>query len=248
MADSPTHCPTCSALLPSGATRCPACGSVWGEANRCPHCHAIAAVRPAAEGYLCVACGKPRDAGPGTTIFEHLDKESAAPNLKGARSAGLRTFGILSIAGGVLGAALAAAFLPGALAIVAAIAIGGAGVALGGLSLRSASRGASDTTATELAIFRLAEKSGGALSVTDVARGLRISVEEADGALTALADGSRVWAEVTPEGLVRYVFRELDSSKDGVKVRVESVSDTSEELAEAEREIEEMLESSRTAD
>lgn len=245
MAEKPTNCPTCMALIPEGATRCPACGSVWGEANRCPHCHAIAAVKPAPEGYVCVACGKPRDAGPGTTIFEHLDKPSAGATFQGARSAGLRTFGILSIAGGVLGAALAAAFLPGALAVVAAIAIAGAGVTLGGLSLRSASRGASDSTATELAIFRLAEKNGGALSVTDVARGLRISVEEADAALTALADGSRVWAEVTPEGLVRYVFRELSSSGSSVKVRVEDVS---EEMAEAEREIEELLESSRTAD
>ena len=62
-------CPTCGTALPAGAQRCPGCGRVFGEDNRCPHCHAIAAVRAVGDGYVCTACSKPRERKPLTTVL-----------------------------------------------------------------------------------------------------------------------------------------------------------------------------------
>ncbi|MCZ7683272.1 MAG: hypothetical protein M5U28_32530 [Sandaracinaceae bacterium] len=60
MSDTPERCPTCGTSVPEGAPRCPGCGRVFGEANRCPHCHAVAAVIPRGGITVCAACGKPR--------------------------------------------------------------------------------------------------------------------------------------------------------------------------------------------
>ncbi len=263
MAEKPDSCSVCGTSIPEGASRCPGCGAVWGDANRCPHCHATAGVKPVAGGYVCMACGKPREAKPGTTIFE-----SASPFPIGARrpvqagagpsgaprppspapsrgkAAGLRLMGVLSIAGGVLVGALAAAVLTGVGGIIAAAAVGAVGVGLGALSLRAASRSADEAeartgTQRELALLQLAEKHDGVLTVTDAARGLGISIAEADEALTAMADGSRIWAEVTPEGFVRYVFREMQA-RQGPRVRVDAEAPMTEEeqaLAELEEEL-----------
>lgn len=283
MSDSPDSCTVCGTSIPAGASRCPGCGAVWGDANRCPHCHATAGIKEGMRGgYVCMACGKEREAKPGTTIFESASPfpiggrrpvqvqspsqpasagrapasapvapapMAASPAAPRGKAAGLRFFGILSIAGGVLVGAAAAALLPGVGGIIAAAALGAVGVGVGGFSLRAASRSADEAerrtdTQRELAILRLAEQSEGALTVTEAARGLGISIAEADEALTAMADGSRIWAEVTPDGFVRYVFREMQA-RQGPRVRVEGASDapaTSEEeqaLAELEEELRE---------
>lgn len=275
MSDSPESCNVCGTTIPEGATRCPGCGAVWGDANRCPHCHAVAGVKQGlGGGYVCMACGKPREAKPGTTIFESASpfplagrapvraEAGGAPSAPNApalapaapsaaaprgKAAGLRVMGILSIAGGVLIGAAAAALLPGVGGVIAAAALGAIGVGVGGLSLRAASRNADEAerrtdTRRELAILRLAEQSGGELTVTDAARGLGISIAEADEALTAMADGSRIWAEVTPDGFVRYVFREMQAQQ-GPRVRVDeaSASPATSEEEEALAELEEEL-------
>jgi hypothetical protein len=54
-------CRNCQQALPAGAAVCPACGAAHGEANRCPHCRAIADVEAhSALGFRCLVCGGPR--------------------------------------------------------------------------------------------------------------------------------------------------------------------------------------------
>ena len=54
-------CRNCGQQLPPGQSVCPACGAAHGEANRCPHCDAIADVEPhTALGFRCLVCGGPR--------------------------------------------------------------------------------------------------------------------------------------------------------------------------------------------
>ncbi len=284
MSDKPDSCTVCATTIPEGASRCPGCGAVWGDANRCPHCNATAGIKAGlGGGYVCMACGKPREAKPGTTIFESASPfpiggrrpvqaqapasappsapaqaaapvaaapMAASPAAPRGKAAGLRFLGIMSIAGGVLLGAVGAALLPGVGGIIAAAALGAVGVGIGGFSLRAASRSADEAdrrtdTQRELALLRLAEQHGGVLTVTDAARGLGISIAEADAALTAMADGSRIWAEVTPDGFVQYTFREMQARQQGPRVRVEGADDappTSEEeqaLAELEEELRE---------
>jgi hypothetical protein len=59
--DSGTPCRNCGQALPAGKAVCAACGAAHGEANRCPHCSAIADVEPHASlGFRCLVCGGPR--------------------------------------------------------------------------------------------------------------------------------------------------------------------------------------------
>jgi hypothetical protein len=244
----PEKCPTCGTKILEGALRCPGCGRVFGEDNRCPHCHAIAAVKPRGEGYVCVACGKPRERLPFTTVLGEDDRISraslvpgAAP-APGARTSGLRLFGVLGIGGGVLGAALATLALGVTpVGIAAAVVLALAGVAVGASALRRAAGrqeadAARDRRAMELRLTALAEKHGGDLTATTVAKALRITTEEADAALTRLADGTRVSLEVDEEiGLVHYVFHEVQAALPKTRV----VEGAGEEAGEADEEAKE---------
>jgi hypothetical protein len=245
MSDAPSHCAVCSTAIPPGAPRCIACGAVWGEDNRCPHCYALAAVQATSDGrHVCLACGKHRPIKPGTTIVGGVSTlgapveaaptrrasatdvaaSPAAPAIvspqlaRRSASAGLRLAGIFGIAAGVLAATAAAILVPGVGGIAVAALVGSLGVGLGAWGIRAGSKAEEDTarhvdTRLELAILHLAEQKEGVLTVTDVARGLGLSASDADAALSAMADGSRVSAEVTPDGLVRYIFRELRTLK-----------------------------------
>ena len=63
---------------------------------------------------------------------------------------------------------------------------------------------------------------------TTVAKTLRISVEEADAALTRLADGMRVSVEVDENvGAVHYVFHEVQGALPKTRVAVEPTDDDS---------------------
>ncbi len=243
----------CSAALVPGVDRCVACGAVWGEDNRCPHCHALAAVRPDAGGYVCVACSKPREKKPGTTVL------SGGPGAAGivpggdrvvlarGASVGLRLVGVVSIAGGLLLAAgVVALFGTGAGGLLAAAAIGGLGVGLGALALRGGSRASRGADATQAAareqlVFDLAAKKDGVLTVTDLVRELGMSSADADATLTNLADGSRVSAEITTDGRVQYEFRELRSVGGVLPVRARVQDLEAVELEEAMAEVEEAL-------
>lgn len=282
MSDAPDNCPTCRTAIPPGALKCPGCGRVFGEDNRCPYCSAVTAVEPARgrPGYVCLACGKPREVKPGTVVLGGVlpiagrdlpvaPPASAAPGVPATRplvspgvarqggqaarrggSAALRGFGILGIAGGVLAAAIAGAVLPGVGGVLVAAALGATGVGLGALTIRAGAKaGASAddraTTQRELAILTLAEERGGILTVTDVARALGISQQDADGALTRMADGSRITVEVTSDGIVEFVFREVRRAAPAQKVRVEAGADEVEEEIERDDEATERQDTER---
>lgn len=221
---APTNCPACGTSVPPGATRCPACGRVFGEVNRCPSCNAIAAVRQTQDGFVCAACGAPREVRPGTnvlggggpTTLAHANPKAtwaksvaASGGAIGLRVAAVAVAGAGLTVGGIVALVAGAGigYFAGGLVSLGALGVSGLLFVLGGRASRSAVRMSS--SADELEILALAEKLGGSLYATDVARAMGVSVAEAEARLAAIQDGVRVVSEVTPEGLIRFEFREL---------------------------------------
>lgn len=244
----PERCTTCGTKIPEGSSRCIACGKVYGDDNLCPHCHATAGILASAGGFVCAACGRPREKKPGTTVLGEgtgggrialAGRSVGAPSqlvVRRGASAGLRAFGAMSIGAGVLLAAIAFMLLPGAAGVIVALLAGSAGVGLGALGLRAGAKQASEAdrqerAARERAVLDLAEKSDGDLTATETARALGTTMEEADRILTEMADGSRVTVEVDPDGIVHYVFRELAKAAEAAaRVRVQVPSAAMEGL------------------
>lgn len=255
---SPERCPTCDTAVPEGAERCPGCGRVFGEANRCPHCHAVAAVIRRRGTTVCAACGKPRA---GTVLLGGGASDSIVPSsprgrqastsamLTRSRGRAQRGFGIVALGGGVLTAILAAMVVPGAVGLGLALAFGLVGVGLGALSIRAGARSMEKARgetqqAQATAVLELAAEEGGRLTATDVARRFGVSVDEADALLTSMVgDGSKVGVDVDDDGVVRYVFHELEAPRARVRVSVEEAepeeleveAGTSEVESDAER-------------
>jgi len=223
-------------------------------ADACPHCKATARAVPyyeragnalkrsfdggVHEGELvCDACGGPRGVGgggPGAGLAgrptEELASSMRSATMARASAGGLRAFGIASIGLSALFALALAAGL-GTGALFAAAVVVGVGGGIGALSLRGASKRLArakelQKTATERALLAAATAaSDHALTATEAARALGIGVEQADKALTAMADGSRVSAEIDDDGIVHYEFRELRLAlleAESEKVRVEA--------------------------
>ncbi|HEY8427182.1 MAG TPA: hypothetical protein VIL20_02360 [Sandaracinaceae bacterium] len=248
MSEAPERCPTCGTSVPDGAPRCPGCGRIFGEQNRCPHCHAIAAVIRRGAVTVCAACGKPRagtvvlGGGPGSIVPVSAEgrRASTSAMLRKSKGRALRSFGVLALASGVLGATLAAAAIPGAIGLALAVVAAVIGVGVGALSMRAGARSLregerDDRRAREAAVLELAQKRGGALTATEVARELGLALEEADRLLTSMVgDGTRVGVEVDDEGIVRYVFREL-APPPAARVRVETEPADHDEEAELAR-------------
>lgn len=256
-------CTACGTQIPEGAPRCPACGAVSGEDNRCPSCHAVASVRRSGEGYVCMACGKPRQKLPGTVINDaggplgggataRIGPGKASRVAGKGASIGLRTFGILSIGAGLLasvaaGAVLSSFIIPVGLAVTG-IAVGAGAIIAGGRASVAAEGFA--RRELEQQILTLAEREGGILTVTQIVQKLGVSAEHAEEALDAMTDGTRIQAEVHPEGYLYYEFRELRGAKkaeaasapaDAPKVRVaidepRTFEERMEALERAERE------------
>lgn len=265
----PENCTTCGTAIPRGAPRCPGCGKVFGEANRCPSCHAVAAVTSSPLGYVCLACGGPRQLLPGTTVIDSgpmgIPRPSRPPAVapesfeppesvaastrrvplvrrpSSGRPMALRAAGVLLLALGAAGAAASVALTGGTAGLILAAAAGGAGAGLGGLFLRAGGKAAERTrrehsAQMEQAVLALAVDKGGVLSVTEVARGLGVTVAEADDALTSIADGSRVSAEITTDGLLLYHFRELEArARVRVDVGVEEEAEVEVEEGDQDR-------------
>jgi len=260
----PERCPTCGADIPAGRSRCPGCGRVFGADNACPHCSATAPIRPSGGGFVCAACGKPRDNLPGTVVLggsigggpkaglrTAADPGRAALAARRGTSTGLRVFGAFSIGLGVVAAVATALVIPGAAGILAALVAGAAGVGVGALSLRAGARQSDaadekELVALEHRILDLAEKSDGDLTVTEVARELGLSTAKAEQALTAIADGTRVDMEIDPDGVIHYVFRELRKSMaPAQRVRVAEGGPTTDRAADV---VEEEVPASTAAD
>ncbi len=81
--DPAATCRNCGQALAAGSAVCKNCGAAHGDANRCPHCQAVADVeRSRALGFRCLVCGGPRVA---------LDVQGVAPSARTSdalRSAG----------------------------------------------------------------------------------------------------------------------------------------------------------------
>jgi len=154
---------------------------VFGEDNRCPSCHAVAAVKRLGPVYVCAACSAPRQRLAGTAVLGE-DRTSAIGALLGAPVGGvasrqssvpparatlsgssspaagrgsasaLRFLGIFSLGATLVAAATAAIVVPGALGVVLATMLAGWGIGMGFLSLRAASRRARSVDASERAL------------------------------------------------------------------------------------------------
>lgn len=249
--DAPTPCPTCGTEVPAGAPRCPGCGRVFGEENRCPHCHAIAAVIERCGTTVCAACGKPRVGA--VTLSGDRPRGSVVPASHAGRRAGTtamlarargrsqRAAGVLLLASGIVAAALVAAVVPGGAGIALAVLAALIGVGAGGLAIRAGARNAErarglDAEASRAAVEELARAKGGVLTADDLAAKLRLSVEDADAILTAqVGDGSAVDVEVDEEGVVRYVFHALRPRAARVRVDAGEGEPAPEETEPARR-------------
>lgn len=62
---------------------------------------------------------------------------------------------------------------------------------------------------TETEIYRLAAKQNGKVTVSDVVTELGVEPQKAAGKLESMADGIRVRMEVDEDGMVYYIFPEL---------------------------------------
>jgi len=132
----------------------------------------------------------------------------------------------------------AAAILPGALGfgLAAVLGLGGVGAGLGALFLGKSAASDADRRRVEMLrsrIVDLAERGEGRLTATQVSRELGISAEEADAALSSMADGEKIALEVSPDGLLFYDFRELRALKAGPLVRVSGSEAEEVEVAAA---------------
>ncbi len=171
---------------------------------------------------------------------ERLDSADLTIVRRGSAVA-LRLLGAASIAAAVLvGGSFA--YVAGTVGLVVGLGLGALGAAVGALLLRagakrSAAASAEERARRELAILALAEKKGGVLRVTDLSRSLGLSAAEAEAMLASMADGSRVTVEITSDGLVEYVFRELEA-RTGSRVRVDLEAAPDVEAAEVEVELE----------
>ncbi len=130
---------------------------------------------------------------------------------------------------------------------VAAV-IAGAGLATGGLSLWESRRfdrraRQMQRTISEHRLFALAQEQGGTLRVIDVARELRMTSKAAEALLDSLVDEVRVAMQVTDEGEIDYLFRELTlGTEPRVRVALSGADGVEEELGEGEVQNEQLVE------
>lgn len=132
---------------------------------------------------------------------------------------------MLTLGAGVLGAALATAFLGlGALGIGVAAASAIAG-ALAGISLLRRASNADDRARAfadsnaEARVRSAAQKLGGDVTAKAVAEALGVPVAEADAVLTRITDGTEITVEVdTDDGSLHYVFQSIVAARTRVRV------------------------------
>lgn len=249
--EAPGACPTCGTAVAPGAARCVQCGRVFGEANRCPHCHAIAAVRRAGAGYACLACGKPREVSSSTTVIDggrasRIDALSVGgvDPASGAIVYWMRALGGALVAAAIVSGAAAALGSSASVALLAVVAavLGVGGVTIASQAGRVESRAkARRARQLEQRLLAHAQAKGGDVLATEAAKELGIGLAEADAALSAMSDGSRVALEVDSEGMVHYVFREIIARRAGPKVRIDPASERESIEAEAAARVEREL-------
>jgi hypothetical protein len=222
----PAKCTACDASIPTGRDRCPSCGKVYGEWNRCPSCHAIAAVHEARRGmYVCAACSAPRKRQLGTPV----DSQFADELMRRAWFSRASGWALWPLgAAFMVSAALVAGF--GQLfdsASIYASAFGGFLGVLGVVAMfvarRLGKRGVAlrDQARQERVLTHVLHKRAG-LTAGETAQALHIRAAEADAALTILAKEGKLNLDVDDRGTVRYrVLTEEELRRRGLESEAE---------------------------
>lgn len=201
-------CPACGA----GAVKdgvCGRCGYAQGEANRCPHCQAVARIEKKGPGeWVCAVCGGPRTPGGlgGKAAKTALAAEKEARGRATKQRAAAWVWGVLAA---FLTLAMALAWPAALVAKVVALLVA-LGPAL--LAARSASRVSGSTKeaaeAHERALLAAAQalvaaKAEG-VTAAELAERLELPEERADALLTQLAVHEKTRIDVGDDAEIRY--------------------------------------------
>ncbi len=205
---APDKCPACG----GGPVRdgvCERCGYAQGEANRCPHCKAVARIEMKAPGtWVCAVCGGPRLPGGlgGKTAITALAEEKTARADATKKRAAAWVWGVVAVIA-TLAAALAwPAALVGKLFFLAFA------LAPTLLAVRSGSQVAGATKTADEAHERalgaaaqaLAAAKPNGITAAELAEKLSIPEARADGLLTQLAVHERTRIDVGDDAEIRY--------------------------------------------
>jgi hypothetical protein len=231
----PEKCTACDTAIPAGRDRCPGCGKVYGEWNRCPSCHAVAAVHEAQRGrYVCAACGAPRKRQHGTPVDAHFADELWRRSLMTrAGSWALWPTGFAFVTSSAL------AFGVGQIVdatVTYASAFGGLLAAIGVSALYFARRFGKRARllaeqAREERLLTHVTRARAALTAGEAAHALHLKPVDADAALTALAKRGRLDLDVDERGTVRYrVLTEQERLRRGAALDEEAEHEALEEL------------------
>ena len=233
-----THCPTCGAPTPrmlgrtSNVRRCTRCG-YWGQGvayfSRPGHIAVLAGLSIFTYGIggltywlvcknrrICPSCGLGWESS--TRLLNPPTNGNAPPPqlIPPEPPRALPGSGIGRRVVGVMALLMAALMIViGAIEFeAAAIAVGGVMGAGGSLSFlwgysALQNRRKAILKGMERRVLMLAQQKGGALTVTEVAAELDLSLQAAEKVLMEMDDGFRIRSEVTEDGLLLYEFPEL---------------------------------------
>ncbi|MDB4934767.1 MAG: hypothetical protein JWP87_1739 [Labilithrix sp.] len=235
---SPARCSACGADAVVGGV-CGRCGTPSGEANRCPHCSAIARVEPKGSGasltWVCGVCGGPRmPAGAGGEAAMTPLREAKASQSRAARARA--SFWLFAIMATFFTLVALAAWPAGLIVKLILLTLAITPTAFAVRARARAGRAKGDANeALDRAWLAAAEdvashaKKG--VTVAELASRLKIDPVKAEKLLTQLAVHERTRIDVDDDAEVRYsVAPELDTSR----VRVDSTEDQFRALEEAE--------------
>jgi hypothetical protein len=235
-----TTCPACGASAVTDGV-CGRCGNASGDANRCPHCSAIARVEPKGSGaslrWVCAMCGGPR-------MMSGLGGEASITPLREARSsqrvatrARALSWVFGSIATFMTLVTLAAWSVEGFAAKLILLTLAAIPTLMAVRARSKASRATADSDeAIDRAMLAAAEDAASqakkGVTVAELASRLKIDAVKAEKLLSQLAVHDRTRIDVDDDAEVRY---SVGPGVDTSKVRVATTTeDKFRELEEAE--------------
>lgn len=201
-------CPACGAGAVEDGV-CGRCGYAQGEANRCPHCKAVARIEAKGPGvWVCAVCGGPRIPGGlgGKAAVKALAEEKTARAEATKKRLGAWAWGVFA----VIATLVVALAWPAALAlklVMLAIALGPALMAVrSGSKVAGATKTADDAHERALlaAAQALAAAKEGGITAAELGERLEMPEERADALLTQLAVHDRTRIDVGDDAEVRY--------------------------------------------
>lgn len=251
-ASGPTKCSACGANAVADGV-CGRCGNVSGDANRCPHCNAIARVEPLGSGatvrWVCGVCGGPRmPSGLGGEAAITPLREAKASQTRAVRSRA--AFWVFMTIATFFTLVAVAAWPAAVLGKLIWLAIAMTPMAFAVRARARASRATGDANealdrAWLAAAEDVASRANKGVTVAELASRLKIDPVRAEQLLTQLAVHERTRIDVDDDAEVRYsVSPELDTSK----VRVATSEDQFRALEEAEARAAESNEGRLTAE